>query len=539
MTDLEIANSKNPELIDKIAKKLGLNDGDFEKFGNYKAKISASPRPAKGKLILVTSINPTKAGEGKTTVSIGLADALNSLGQKVCLALREPSLGPVFGIKGGATGGGYSQILPMEDINLHFNGDFHAITSANNLLCALIDNHIFQGNQLEIDENKILFHRCLDVNDRALRSVKLGIREENFTITAASEVMAILCMAENLEDLKARLGNIIVAFNKSGQPVFAKDLHAQDAMTILLKDALKPNLVQTLGSTPAIVHCGPFANIAHGCNSVRATKTALGLADYVVTEAGFGADLGAEKFLDFKCRVANLKPDCVVIVATIRALKLHGGASHEKLGQEDLAALKKGYENLKQHMHAIGSVFKLPYVVTLSTFETDTSAEINLLKKLTKSSLIQNEVWAKGGEGGKQLAEEVMKKCKSKNSFSFAYKLNQSVEAKLKDITKKIYGGKGVIFSDKAKEKLKEIENLNLSHLPVIVAKTQYSLSSDPKLLGAPKNFKLEVNDLQIRNGAGFIVAVCGNILLMPALSKNPAAQSMKIDANGKISGWF
>ena len=541
MTDIEIAQNAKKEEITKIAKKLGLKKDDLCLFGKYKAKIEKDVKSKKqGKLILVTAINPTKAGEGKTTVSIGLADALKELKKKVCLALREPSLGPVFGVKGGATGGGYSQIVPMEDINLHFTGDFHAITSANNLLCAMIDNHIFQGNSLKIDPKKIFFHRCLDLNDRALRETSVGGRSESFSITSASEIMAIMCMAENLSDLKQRLGNIMVGLNISKKPVYAKDLKAENAMAILLKDALKPNLVQTLEGTPAIVHCGPFANIAHGCSSVRATKMALSLADFVVTEAGFGADLGAEKFLDFKCRETDLKPNCVVLVATIRALKMHGGVKFEDLGKKNLSALKKGFANLKKHIQTLKEVYKLPFVVALNKFSSDTEEEINLLKNLVGESLVINETFSKGGKGGTNLAKAVLKKCKEDNSnFSYAYDLKDPVEKKILDIVKKVYGGKDIEFSKEAKESLKQINKLGYQDLPVIMAKTQYSLSADKTLLGAPKNFVVKVNDIQIRSGAGFLVVICGDIMLMPGLSKNPAAIGMTISDAGEIKGLF
>ncbi len=541
MTDIEIAQNTKLKEISVIAKKLGLKKAQLLSYGPYKAKILGEFEPKKeSRLILVTAINPTKFGEGKTTLAIGLADALARRGKKVCLALREPSMGPVFGIKGGAAGGGYSQIAPMEEINLHFTGDFHAITSANNLLCALIDNHIFQGNELKIE--KVFFKRCLDLNDRALREITLHgkhERDDGFVITAASEIMAIMCLAENLEDLKRRLGNIVVGVSAEGKLVKAKDLHAQEAMAILLKDALKPNLVQTLEGTPAIVHCGPFANIAHGCNSVRATKTALSLADYVVTEAGFGADLGGEKFLDFKCREAGLKVDCVVLACTIRALKLHGEMSSENLEEENLTCLKKGVENLEKHIDTIKNVFHLPCVVALNKFACDTENEVALLKKLLKGNLIETDVWAKGGKGGLTLADEVIKTCQKKSKQTFAYSLNDTIEEKIKKIATKVYGGKGVKFSLKAKKAIEFAQKHGYGKLPVIIAKTQYSLSSDEKLLGAPKDFVLNVEDVEIRGGAEFLVAICGKTLLMPALSKNPAALNMKIDKNEKISGLF
>lgn len=543
MQDIEIARQVKLKKIDTIAKELGLSKSQLITNGDYKAKIVGEFVPKKdSKLILVTSINPTKAGEGKTTVAIGLADGMRRLGANVCLALREPSMGPVFGIKGGATGGGWAQIAPMEEINLHFNGDFHAITSANNLLSSLIDNHIFQGNALNINPQKISFQRCLDVNDRALREVQLNggaQRGERFTITAASEIMAVMCMSENLADLKNRLSNILIGFTFDDKPVYVKDLGAQEAMAILLKDALKPNLVQTLEGTPAIVHCGPFANIAHGCNSVRATKTALSLSDYVVTEAGFGADLGGEKFLDFKCRVAGLKPDCVVIVATIRALKLHGGAKFEELCIENLPALKDGFSNLKKHIDTIKNVYKLPYVVTLNKFESDSKKEIELLNKLLKGKLIINNVWGEGGKGAKELSEQVIKTCNQKSKLNYAYALEDSLEKKIESIVKKVYGGKGVAFSPKAKEGIATAKKLGYEKLPVILAKTQYSLSADPKLLGAPKGFVVQVQEIQIRSGAQFIVVICGNMLLMPALSAEPAALKMSIDDNEVVHGLF
>ena len=526
MTDIEIARCAKLQPIIEIAKKLNLNEDDITCYGKYKAKLEGeySPNP-NSKLILVTAINPTKFGEGKTTVAIGLADALNQLGHKAVLALREPSMGPVFGMKGGATGGGYSQIAPMEDINLHFTGDFHAITAANNLLSALIDNHIFQGNELEIEQ--VLFNRCLDVNDRALRNVQLAERSEKFNITAASEVMAILCMARDLEDLKYRLSKIIIGKTKSGKFVTAGQLGAHESMAVLLKDAIKVNLVQSLEATPALVHCGPFANIAHGCNSVRATLAALKLGDYAVTEAGFGCDLGGEKFLDFKCRQISVQPACVVIVATIRALKFHGNGD-----------LKKGYKNLEKHIDTIKNVFKLPYVVTLNKFDDDSNADIATMQKLVKDIVI-NDVYIKGGAGGKELAKIVVQKCQNKSKMSYVYKLEDSIEVKLEKIVKKVYGGKGVVFSDKAKIDIKEIIAGGYSSLPIIVAKTQYSLSADDKLLGCPKNFTIPIKEIQIRAGAGFLVAVCGNMLLMPALPKCPNALKISINKNGDIIGLY
>lgn len=540
-TDIEIAQSTKTQHILKIAKKLGLKKQDLIFYGNNKAKILKLSTKNKAKLILVTSINPTKAGEGKTTVAIGLADALARLGKKTCLALREPSLGPVFGIKGGATGGGYSQILPMDEINLHFTGDFHAITSANNLLCAMIDNHIFQGNALNLDPDQIMFHRCLDINDRALREISLNTnRQEKFVITAASEIMAILSLAKNLEDLKNRLSNILIGLTFSGEPIYAKDLKAVDAMAILLKDALKPNLVQTLAGTPALVHCGPFANIAHGCNSIIATQLASSLTDYVVTEAGFGVDLGAEKFLDLKCRILENKPNCVVIVCTLRAIKLHGNVTFEDLQKENLPAIKLGVKNLLKHIDTIKNVFNLPYVVTLNKFTSDSKKEIEYLKSLLTDKLVLNEVWAKGGEGGIELAKEVLEKCNQDNSnFRYAYDLSGSVKEKIENIAKKIYGAKKVTFSAQTNNKLKLIKKLGIENYPIIIAKTQYSLSANEKLLNCPENFNLEVNDIEIRNGAKFLVAICGKILLMPGLSKTPNANNMKIDTNENIFGLF
>lgn len=544
-TDIEIAREVKPKKITSVAKKLGVNSNDLILYGNYKAKLAAKPQETpKGKLILVTAINPTKAGIGKTTVSIGLADAFTLAKKSVCLALREPSLGPVFGTKGGATGGGYSQIIPMEDINLHFNGDFHAITSANNLLCSLVDNHIFQGNELNIDPENILFRRCMDLNERALRDVDCNTtypRKERFVITAASEIMAIMCMASDIADLKKRLGNIMVALNKNGEPVYAKELQAEESMTILLKDALKPNLVQTLIGTPAIIHCGPFANIAHGCNSVVATKLAMSYADYCITEAGFGADLGAEKFMDFKCRVSGLKPNCVVLVATIRALKLHGGENQDNLTEENLDALKKGICHLQHHINVLKNVYKVPYVVTLNKYATDTKAEIELVKsELAGSEIVINDVWGKGGKGATELMQKVELMCKEDNSkFSYAYNLNDSVQKKIEDIVKKVYGGATVSFTEKAKFALETIKKEKLEHLPVIMAKTQFSLSADKDLIGAPSGFDVEVKDIEIRTGAGFLVVICGNILLMPALGKKPAALGMTIDENEVINGLF
>lgn len=552
MTDIEIARKSKLKPITSIAAKLGLRRSQLELYGKYKAKINTKyDRSAFGKLILVTAINPTAAGEGKTTTSIGLADAMNLTGRNTCLALREPSLGPVFGIKGGATGGGYSQIVPMEDINLHFTGDFHAITSANNLLCSLIDNCLFHGNPLNIDPERIQFNRTLDINDRALRGVLVSHnvknaveRYEKFNITAACEVMAILTLAEDIDDLKRRLGNILVAYDFEGNPVYCRQLHGEEAMAILLKDALKPNLVQTLGHTPAIVHCGPFANIAHGCNSVQATKIAMTLADYTVTEAGFGADLGAEKFLDVKCRVADLKPDAVVIVATVRALKLNGGADKNSLAEENLDALRKGMPNLIRHINNIVNVYRLPCVVAINRFTTDTDAEVEMIKSSAENQgvkAVEADVWGKGGKGAIALAEEVVRLCdrQSKRDFRFAYEDSDSVEEKITKVATRIYGAGKVVFTDKAKQSLSALKKLDIDKYPVVIAKTQYSFSDDPSLLGAPENFTLTVRDVEIRNGAGFIVALAGSMLLMPGLPSRPNAVNMTISSDGVIDGLY
>ncbi len=552
MTDIEIARQCKLQRITKIAEKLGVAETDLELYGNYKAKITAKPKAAKNsKLILVTAINPTSAGEGKTTVSIGLADALNIIGAKTCLALREPSLGPVFGIKGGATGGGYSQILPMEDINLHFTGDFHAITSANNLLCALIDNSVFQGNPLNIDSRRIVFNRTLDVNDRALRgaAVNHGVkdateRDEKFNITAACEVMAILSLADDLNDLKTRLGNILVAYTFDGKPVFARDLQAQEAMAILLKDALRPNLVQTIGGTPAFVHCGPFANIAHGCNSVQATKLAMTYAPYTVTEAGFGADLGAEKFLDVKCRMSGLRPNAVVVVATVRALKLNGGADKTALNIEDTEALGKGMCNLLRHVSNIKDVYRLPVIVAINRFTSDTEREIAMIENAVNQLGVQAvdcDVWGKGGQGATALAKKVVKLCNLDNGlFRFAYQDGDDVCDKIRSVASKIYGADGVEFSDRAIASLEALGNAaDISKMPVVIAKTQYSFSDDPTLLGAPTGFKLHVRDIEYRGGAGFLVVLAGNMLLMPGLPKRPNAVGMTVSDDGVIDGLY
>lgn len=552
MTDIEIARSCTPQKITEIAKRIGIFEDKLELFGNYKAKVVDTPSPKNNaKLILVTAINPTSAGEGKTTVSIGLADGLNIIGANTCLALREPSLGPVFGIKGGATGGGYSQILPMEDINLHFTGDFHAITSANNLLCAMIDNSIFQGNLLNIDPSKVVFNRTMDVNDRALRGVVVNsgvagtiARDEKFNITAACEVMAILTLAENISDLKVRLGNILVAYTFDGKPVFARDLKAENAMAILLKDALKPNLVQTIGGTPAFVHCGPFANIAHGCNSVQATKLAMTFADYTVTEAGFGADLGAEKFLDVKCRKSGLVPNAVVMVATVRALKLHGGADKNSLSVENIDALKNGMGNLVRHVNNIKNVYRLPVVVAINRFASDTDAEIAEIEHAMAQlgvDAICCDVWGKGGNGAIELAQKVREvcDCDGYKNFRFSYDDSDSVQEKIRKVATKIYGADGVEFAPKALESLKDLQQLGIENLPVVIAKTQYSFSDDATLLGAPSGFTLHVRDVEYRGGAGFLVVLAGNMLLMPGLSKTPNAVNMTIDNDGIIDGLY
>lgn len=555
-TDIQIAREAKMLPIKDVASSIGISEEHLELYGKYKAKISndyinaISDKPD-GKLILVTAINPTPAGEGKTTTSIGLGMALSRLGKKCVVALREPSLGPVFGVKGGAAGGGYSQVLPMEDINLHFTGDFHAITAANNLLCAIIDNHLQQGNLLGIDERRILFSRVTDTNDRALRNIVVGLggkvngvpREDHFNITVASEVMAILCLAENISDLKERLGNILVAYKHDGSPVYCRDLQANGAMAVLLKDAIQPNLVQTIENTPVIIHGGPFANIAHGCNSVRATKLALKLSDYAVTEAGFGADLGAEKFFDIKCRKAGLTPSAVVIVATVRALKYNGGVPKDALKEENIEALKRGSVNLEAHidnMHKFG----LPVVVAINRFDTDTSAEIEYLSELCRSrnvDLALSEVFAKGGEGGIELAEAVIRACEKPSSFTYMYDSDMSIIDKINAVAKKIYGADGVVLEPTAKKQLDEIIKLDekYSKFPVCFAKTQYSLSDDPTKLGRPSGFNITVRDIKLSAGAEFIVVLTGAIMTMPGLPKTPAAYSIDIDENGMISGLF
>ncbi len=555
-TDIEIAQQSKMLHIKDVAAQLGINEDELEYYGKYKAKLSDElfsrvSGKKDGKLILVTAINPTPAGEGKTTTSIGLGMAMKKIGKNAVIALREPSLGPVFGIKGGAAGGGYSQVLPMEDINLHFTGDFHAITAANNLLCAIIDNHIQQGNELNIDPRRILFPRATDTNDRALRNIIVGLggktdgipREDHFCITVASEVMAVLCLATDLEDLKRRLGNILVAYRYDGSPVYCRDLHADGSMTVLLKDAIKPNLVQTTENTPVIIHGGPFANIAHGCNSVRATKLALKLADYTVTEAGFGADLGAEKFLDIKCRKANLVPNAVVIVATVRALKYNGGVSKDNLKHENLEALKKGAANLEAHIDSIHK-FGLPIVVALNRFDTDTDAEIEYIRALCAEKDVEtavSEVFAKGGDGGIELAKAVVKACEKPSCFGFIYEDGMSVVEKINAVAKEIYGADGVVIDSKAQRQLDEILKLSdrYSSFPVCFAKTQYSLSDDPKKLGRPSGFTITVREIKLSAGAEFIVVYTGTIVTMPGLPKTPAAYGIDIDKDLKIRGLF
>ena len=553
-TDVEIAQEAQMQHIREIAAKLDICEDDLEMYGKYKAKISLDAwnkvkNDKDGKLILVTAINPTPAGEGKTTTSAGLADALNKQGRKVAVALREPSLGPCFGLKGGAAGGGYAQVVPMEDINLHFTGDFHAITTAHNLLAAVIDNHIQQGNALDIDVRRVAWKRVLDLNDRALRHVVIGMggkahgvpRETGFDITVASEMMAILCLSSDLEDMKKRLGQIVVAYTRDGRAVRADELNVTGALTLLFKDAIKPNLVQTLEGTPALIHGGPFANIAHGCNSVMATKFALKFADVVVTEAGFGADLGAEKFLDIKCRFAGIHPDAVVIVATVRALKMHGGLPKTELGKVDMAALEKGLANLTKHIENVQK-FGLPAVVAINAFPTDTKEELDFVEEkcvAMGASVALSEVWAKGGEGGLELADKVMEAMEKPSNFRFMYEVEQSIPEKIEAVAKEIYGADGVDFTGPAKKQLAEIEALGLDKMPVCMAKTQYSLSDDPTKLGRPEGFRITVKELRISAGAGFIVALTGDILTMPGLPKKPAAENMDIDVQGRITGLF
>lgn len=553
LSDIEIAQSHKMRPISEIAASIGIDEKYIEPYGRYKAKISpefAEKNGRKnGKLVLVTAITPTPAGEGKTTTTVGLADGLRRIGKSAVCALREPSLGPVFGIKGGAAGGGYAQVVPMEDINLHFTGDFHAITTAHNLLAAVIDNHIQQGNALDIDVRRIVWKRVLDLNDRALRHVVIGMggkahgvpRETGFDITVASEMMAILCLSSGLEDMKERLGKIVVAYDRSGRAIRASELNVTGALTLLFKDAIKPNLVQTLEGTPAFIHGGPFANIAHGCNSIMATKFALKFADYVVTEAGFGADLGAEKFLDIKCRFAGFNPDAVVIVATVRALKMHGGLGKKELDKIDMEALKKGMANLTKHIENIRA-FGLPAVVALNAFPTDTPEEIALVEKMCGemgAEVALSEVWAKGGEGGVELAKKVEAAIEKPKNFKFMYDVNQSIPEKIEAIAKTIYGADGVVFTSDAKKQLKEIEALGFDKMPVCMAKTQYSLSDDETKVGRPTGFNITVRELKISAGAGFIVALTGNILTMPGLPKKPAAENMDIDEKGIITGLF
>ena len=557
-SDIEIAQECEMLPIEQIAQKAGIGKDHLECYGKYKAKIDMSiledSQRKNGRLILVTAINPTPAGEGKTTTTIGLADAMQQLGESVMVALREPSLGPVFGLKGGAAGGGYAQVVPMEDINLHFTGDMHAIGAANNLLAAIVDNHIYQGNELGIDPRKVIWKRCVDMNDRQLRFLTDGLggrtngvpREDGFDITVATEVMAVLCMASGLDDLKERLGRLIVGYTygkpSEERPVTAHDLHAEGAMTVLLKDAIKPNLVQTLEHVPAIVHGGPFANIAHGCNSVTATKMAMKLADYTITEAGFGADLGAEKFLDIKCRTAGISPDAVVVVATVRALKYNGGVPKDRLDDPDLEALKAGIPNLIKHVSNIKNVYRLPCVVAINRFPTDLPQETALIQAECERigvKAVLSDVWAKGGAGGIDLAREVIKAADEPNDFSFAYELDSPIEEKLNALVTRIYGGRGVIFTDAAKKNIAQIKRLGYEKLPICVAKTQYSLSDDPKKLGAPTDFDVTVRSLKVSAGAGFIVALTGDIMTMPGLPKHPAAEQIDIDKDGKVTGLF
>ncbi len=552
-TDIEIAQAAKLKPILEIAKKAGLSEDEIEYYGKYKAKIDLSVMKRKGtegKLVLVTAITPTPAGEGKTTTTIGLADGLSRIGEKVVVALREPSLGPVFGVKGGAAGGGYAQVVPMEDINLHFTGDFHAIGAANNLLAAMLDNHIFQGNELGIDPERITWKRCVDMNDRQLRFVKDGLgggkngvpRDDGYDITVASEIMAVLCLATSLSDLKARLSRLVVGYNYNGEPVTAGQLKAAGAMAALLKDTIKPNLVQTLEGTPALVHGGPFANIAHGCNSVTATRLALKLGDYAITEAGFGADLGAEKFLDIKCRMAGLTPAAVVVVATVRALKMHGGLAKTELMEENLAALEKGMPNLLRHVSNIKNVYGLPAVVAVNRFPTDTDAEIDLVVEQCRAlgvNMKLSTVWADGGKGGEELAREVVRLCKEKSDFRFCYDEKIPIKDKIRAVVTKIYGGKDVAYTEEAEEQIARLEQLGYGNTPVCMAKTQYSFSDDAALLGAPEGFTVTVRSVKIAAGAGFVVVLTGNILTMPGLPKVPAAERIDVDEDGVISGLF
>lgn len=553
MTDIEIARNTKLERIVDIAKTLGINEDDIEQYGKYKAKISNKvyenlKDKENGKLILVTAISPTPLGEGKTTMSIAIADGLRKIGKKSILALREPSLGPVFGIKGGATGGGRVQIAPMEDINLHFTGDIHAITSANNLLASLIDNHIYFGNELGFD--KVIWKRCVDLNDRQLREIETGLsgeqkivpRHDKFDITVASEIMAVLCLAKDIEDLKQRLGNLLIGFNKEGQPIYARDLHAQGSMTVLLKDAIKPNLVQTLEHTPAIVHGGPFANIAHGCNSIIATKLALKLGDYVITEAGFGADLGAEKFLDIKCRKAELKPDAVVLVATIKAIKYHGGIEKEKIQEENLQGLEKGLDNLFHHIDNLKNKFGLNVIVAINKYNQDTDKEIEYLRKKLEERNVELslvEGWAKGGEGASDISNKIVNLVNKEENFKFIYELEDTIKQKIEKLAKNIYGAKAVEYSEEALKQIEKIQELGYGKLPICIAKTQYSFSDDPKNLQALGDYNITIRNVELKSGAGFIVVLTGKIMTMPGLPKVPAANSIDIDENGEIVGIF
>ena len=555
MTDIEIAQASQMLPIEEVAAKVGIKPEQLENYGRYKAKVdihALKDLPRKSKLVLVTAISPTPAGEGKTTTSVGLADALNKLGKNTIVCLREPSLGPVFGVKGGAAGGGYAQVVPMEDINLHFTGDFNAIGIANNLMSALIDNHIQQGNLLDIDVRNIPWKRVVDMNDRQLRHIVCGLggkasgvpREDGFDIVVASEVMAVLCLATDLADMKARLAKMVVAYNRAGQPITAHDLKAEGAMAAVLKDAIKPNMVQTLEHTPAFIHGGPFANIAHGCNSIQATETAMKLADYTVTEAGFAADLGAEKFLDIKCRAGGFHPDAVVIVATVRALKYHGGVPKAELNSENLEALEKGLPNLLQHVDNVKNVYGLPCVVAINAFPTDTKAELDLVEAKCKEQGVNvrlSEVWAKGGEGGKALAEEVIRLAEdtTNDHFQFVYDLEDSIEEKLNKIATKVYRADGVVLAGDAKKQVAQLTELGFDKMPICVAKTQFSFSDDQTKLGAPRGFKITVREIKVNAGAGFLVAKTGNIMTMPGLPKVPASERIDIDANGKITGLF
>mgnify|MGYP000663698554 FL=1 len=552
-SDIEIAQSSEMLPIFEVAKRAGIPEDLLEPYGRYKAKLDAralADKPLRGKLVLVTAINPTPAGEGKTTTSVGLADALTSLGQSAMLALREPSLGPVFGVKGGAAGGGYAQVVPMEDINLHFTGDFHAIGAANNLCAAMLDNHIKQGNSLNIDPRRVVWKRCVDMNDRQLRNVVDGLggiadgmpRQDGFDITVASEVMAVFCLASGIKDLKERLGRMVIAYTYDRKPVTVSDIHAEGAMTALLKDAIQPNLVQTLEHTPALVHGGPFANIAHGCNTVEATKTALRLADYVVTEAGFGADLGAEKFLDIKCRATGLAPSAVVLVATVRALKYNGGVAKADLNQQNVEALKEGIPNLLRHVDNIQTVYGLPVVVAINAFPTDTAEELALVEEECKKrgvNVVLSEVWAKGGKGGQALAEEVMRLCQTESKLTFAYDVKESLKQKITNIATKIYHADGVEFAPSAAKQLQQLEELGFGELPICMAKTQYSFTDDQTKLGAPENFKITVREVRVSAGAGFVVCLTGSIMTMPGLPKVPAAEHIDVLDDGRIVGLF